>query len=93
VDVFMESLAQLRGVHRCGVLLTGMGADGAAGLLALRQAGAPTYAQDPASCVVYGMPGVALKLGAVEQPTLLTDIAPHLLEFAGQTHVKVAVKV
>ncbi len=93
VDVFMDSLAQLRGVHRCGVLLTGMGADGATGLLALHQAGARTYAQDPASCVVYGMPGVALKIGAVEQPTLLADIAPHLLEFAGQTHAKIAVKV
>ena len=84
VDVFLESLALLRGIHRCGVLLTGMGADGAAGLLALRHAGAPTFAQDPASCVVYGMPGIALKLGAVEQPTLLAEIAPRLLEFAGQ---------
>ncbi len=84
VDVFMESLARLRGMHRCGVLLTGMGADGAMGLLALREAGAPTFAQDQASCVVYGMPGVALKLGAVEQPTLLAEIAPRLLEFAGQ---------
>jgi len=93
VDIFMDSLAQLRGIHRCGVLLTGMGADGAAGLLALRHAGAPTYAQDPASCVVYGMPGVALKLGAVDQPTVLTDIAPHLLEFAGQTPMKLATKV
>ena len=82
--MFLESLALLRGIHRCGVLLTGMGADGAAGLLALRHAGAPTFAQDPASCVVYGMPGIALKLGAVEQPTLLAEIAPRLLEFAGQ---------
>jgi two-component system response regulator WspF len=84
VDVFMESLAALRGIHRCGVLLTGMGADGATGLLALHNAGAPTYAQDAASCVVYGMPGIALKLGAVEHPTLLAEIAPRLLEFAGQ---------
>jgi two-component system, chemotaxis family, response regulator WspF len=85
VDVFLESIAQLQGIHRCGVLLTGMGADGAAGLLALRQSGAPTWAQDPASCVVYGMPAVALKLGAVDQPTLLTEIAPRLLDFAGQS--------
>ena len=88
VDTFMESLAQLRGIHRCGVLLTGMGADGAAGLLALHESGAPTFAQDPASCVVYGMPAVALKLGAVQEPTLLTDIAPRLLEFANQTSPK-----
>jgi len=88
VDTFMESLAQLRGIHRCGVLLTGMGADGAAGLLALHESGAPTFAQDPASCVVYGMPAVALKLGAVQEPTLLTDIAPRLLEFANQTQVQ-----
>ena len=88
VDTFMESLAQLRGIHRCGVLLTGMGADGAIGLLALHESGAPTFAQDPASCVVYGMPAVALKLGAVQEPTLLTDIAPRLLEFANQTASK-----
>jgi two-component system, chemotaxis family, response regulator WspF len=85
VDVFLESLAGLRGIHRCGVLLTGMGADGAAGLLALHRAGAPTYAQDQASCVVYGMPGVALKLGAVAQPTLLAEMAAQLLEFSGQS--------
>ena len=92
VDVFLESLARLHGMHRCGVLLTGMGADGALGLLALHESGAPTFAQDPASCVVYGMPAVALKLGAVQQPTLLTDIAPRLLEFTSQTPAQPLVK-
>ena len=93
VDVFMESLAMLQGMHRCGVLLTGMGSDGAAGLLALREAGACTWAQDPDSCVVYGMPGIALKVGAVQEPTLLKDIALRLLDFAGQTPARAAVKV
>jgi two-component system response regulator WspF len=84
VNVFLESLAQLRGVHRCGVLLTGMGADGAEGLLALHNAGAATFAQDAESCVVYGMPAVALKLGAIAHSTRLEDISLRLLEFAGQ---------
>ena len=92
VDIFLESLAQLRGMHRCGVLLTGMGSDGAMGLLALRHAGAPTFAQDSESCVVYGMPGVALKLGAVQQPTLLQNIATQLTSFAGQTRPHTTLK-
>jgi two-component system response regulator WspF len=85
VDVFFDSLAQLRGVHRCGVLLTGMGSDGATGLLALRTAGAATFAQDAESCVVYGMPAVALKLGAIAHSTKLADISARLIEFAGQS--------
>ncbi|MEO6923264.1 MAG: chemotaxis-specific protein-glutamate methyltransferase CheB [Bryocella sp.] len=83
VDIFFESMVQLRGVHRCGVLLTGMGSDGAAGLLALRNAGAPTFAQDAESCVVYGMPAVALKLGAIQHSTKLADMSLRLMEFAG----------
>jgi len=92
VDIFMESVAQLRGIHRCGVLLTGMGSDGATGLLALRHAGSPTFAQDSESCVVYGMPGIALKLGAVQQPTLLQDISTQLTSFAGQTRPHATIK-
>ena len=84
VDVFFESLAALRGVHRCGVLLTGMGADGAEGLLSLQRVGAPTFAQDAESCVVYGMPSMALKLGAVKHSTKLADMSLRLMEFAGQ---------
>jgi two-component system response regulator WspF len=84
VDVFFESLAQLRGVHRCGVLLTGMGSDGAEGLLSLHRVGAPTFAQDAESCVVYGMPAVALKLGAIQNSTKLADMSLRLMEFAGQ---------
>jgi two-component system response regulator WspF len=85
VDIFFGSLAQLRGTHRCGVLLTGMGADGADGLLAMRNSGSATFAQDAESCIVYGMPAVALKRGAIEHSTRLADISTRLLEFAGQT--------
>jgi two-component system response regulator WspF len=85
VDVFLNSLAALRDVRCCGVLLTGMGSDGAAGLLALRRAGGLTFAQDKATSVVYGMPAIALKLGAVATPTPLSEIAPHLIDFAQQT--------
>lgn len=66
VDVLFNSVAKYAGVNAVGVLLTGMGADGAAGLLAMRQAGARTIAQDQATCVVYGMPKAAVQLGAAE---------------------------
>jgi two-component system chemotaxis response regulator CheB len=66
VDVLFESAAHVLGSRAVGVILTGMGRDGAKGLLALRQAGARTLGQDEASCVVYGMPKAAFELGAVE---------------------------
>jgi len=66
VDVLFESAARIRSRRLIGVLLTGMGGDGAQGLLRLRQAGALTIAQDCESCVVYGMPKVAVDLGAVQ---------------------------
>lgn len=66
VDVLFDSVAELNGRKLIGILLTGMGADGAAGLLRLRHAGAITIAQDAESCVVYGMPAAAEKLGAVQ---------------------------
>ena len=86
VDVFFHSLAHIHGVARCGVLLTGMGSDGADGLLSLRHAGAPTWAQDQASSVVYGMPSVAWRLGAVSAPTPLDQIAGKLKEFVVAAH-------
>jgi two-component system chemotaxis response regulator CheB len=67
VDVLFHSVASCAGPAATGVLLTGMGSDGARGLLAMRQAGSHTFAQDEASCVVFGMPKVAIDLGAAER--------------------------
>lgn len=75
VDVLFESLAREVAGKTCACLLTGMGVDGAAGLLALRQAGARTLAQDEKSCVVYGMPREAAKLGAAQTILPLSEIA------------------
>lgn len=61
-------------VNDSGVMLTGMGADGAKGLLAMKENGSRTLAQDEASCVVYGMPKEAVKIGAVEQVLSLSNI-------------------
>ncbi len=74
VDVMFASVAQVVGARAVGVLLTGMGADGAKGMLALKQAGATTIAQDEASCVVYGMPREAVRLNAVSDVASLGDI-------------------
>jgi two-component system chemotaxis response regulator CheB len=75
VDVMFASVAQAAGRHGVGVLLTGMGTDGARGMLALKHAGGATIAQDEASCVVYGMPREAARLGAVATVAPLGDIA------------------
>ncbi len=77
-DVMFASVAQTVGSLAIGVLLTGMGSDGARGLLALRHAGAQTIGQDEESCVVYGMPREAARLGAVETVAALGSI-PRLL--------------
>lgn len=74
VDVMFTSVAQTAGSHSVGVLLTGMGTDGAKGMLALKNAGAATIAQDEPSCVVYGMPREAKRLGAVGTVASLTEI-------------------
>lgn len=79
VDVLFESVAQACGSRAVGLVLTGMGDDGAAGLLAMRQAGALTLAQDEASCTVYGMPGAAVARGAVERVLALSNLASTLL--------------
>jgi two-component system chemotaxis response regulator CheB len=78
VDVLFESIARDAGAAAVACLLTGMGRDGAAGLLALRRAGAFTIAQDEASCVVFGMPREAIALGAAARVLPLGDIAPAL---------------
>lgn len=75
VDVLFESVANVVGDKAVGIILTGMGGDGAKGLLAMKSAGARTIGQDEASCVVYGMPKVAYEIGAVEFQENLADIA------------------
>ena len=67
VDVLFRSTARYAGQNAIGVIMTGMGDDGARGMLEMKQAGAITVAQDEASCVVFGMPSEAIKLGAVDQ--------------------------
>ena len=75
VDVLFQSVAEVAGNRAVGIILTGMGGDGAKGLLAMRNAGARTIGQDESTCVVYGMPKVAYDLGAVEYQEKLPDIA------------------
>ena len=75
VDVLFESVAKTAGANAVGIILTGMGGDGAKGLLAMRKAGAKTIGQDESTCVVYGMPKVAYDLGAVQYQEKLNDIA------------------
>lgn len=75
VDVLFESVARVAGKNAIGIILTGMGGDGAKGLFSMRRAGARTIGQDESTCVVYGMPKVAYELGAVEYQEKLQDIA------------------
>ncbi len=74
VEVLFESVAKVAGANAVGIILTGMGGDGAKGLLSMRKAGARTIGQDESTCVVYGMPKVAYDLGAVEYQEKLSDI-------------------
>lgn len=90
VDVLFQSVAKVAGANAVGVILTGMGADGAQGLLAMRRAGARTLGQDEASCVVYGMPKVAFQLGAVEKQKPLQNIAAEILDLTSAERVKEA---
>ncbi len=84
VDVLFNSASQVAGPNALGVIMTGMGKDGAVGMLAMRQAGAYTIAQDEASCVVFGMPKAAIELGAAIEVTSLNDIAGRVLERLGR---------
>jgi two-component system chemotaxis response regulator CheB len=79
VDVLFESVAAHAGRNATAALLTGMGDDGAAGLLSLRRAGARTLAQDEASSVIWGMPGAAVALGAADEVVPLEQVARRLL--------------
>ncbi len=80
VDVLFHSLAETAGRKGAGLILTGMGRDGADGLLAMRKAGARTFGQDEASAVVYGMPKVAFDCGAVERQAPLSRLAGLVLD-------------
>ncbi len=83
VDVLFESCASTLGSNATGAILTGMGADGARGLLAMRTAGARTIAQDEATCVVFGMPREAILLNGADQVLPLESIAEGLLQNVG----------
>jgi two-component system chemotaxis response regulator CheB len=80
VDVLFRSVAKCAGANALGVIMTGMGDDGAAGLLEMRNAGARTVGQDEASCVVYGMPKEAVKRGGVEKTVPLNAIGREIMQ-------------
>jgi len=82
VEVLFQSVAKYAGTNAVGAILTGMGSDGAAGLLAMRKAGARTIAQDEATSIVFGMPMEAIKLGAAEKVVPLHDVARQVLSLA-----------
>ncbi len=90
VDVLFESAARCAGPQALGILLTGMGSDGAKGLLAMKQAGAHTIAQDEASSVIFGMPEQAIRLGAAREITALEKMAHRIVLWAGDSEVPAA---
>jgi two-component system chemotaxis response regulator CheB len=81
-DILFRSAARYAGANAIGVILTGMGADGAAGLLEMKKAGASTIAQDEKTCVVFGMPKEAIKLGAVDRILPIDQIAGEIIRMA-----------
>jgi len=85
VEVLMKSVAEYAGKNAVGIMLTGMGGDGADGLKAMRDAGARTMAQDEASCVVFGMPKVAWEKGGAERLVPLDKIAEESISLLGGT--------
>lgn len=89
VDVLFHSAALNAGANAIGVILTGMGKDGAAGMVAMHQAGALTYAQNEETCVVFGMPREAILQGGVDHVLPLSEIAPHVLRNLQQQAVRI----
>ena len=85
VDVLFRSVSKTAGANAVGILLTGMGADGAAGMLEMKNAGAKTIAQDEKSCVVFGMPKEAIKRGAADRVAALEDITRAALQMVTTT--------
>jgi two-component system chemotaxis response regulator CheB len=87
VDVLFRSAANVAGRNAIGVILTGMGKDGAAGMLEMKRAGAATFAQDEATCVVYGMPREAVAMGGVDEVLPVQDITGRVLTRLGRDRV------
>jgi two-component system chemotaxis response regulator CheB len=85
VDVLFSSFAATAGAQAIGLILTGMGRDGAAGLLAMRRAGARTYGQSEASCVIYGMPKAAMQAGAVEAEFTIERLTEEIISWRDTT--------
>jgi two-component system chemotaxis response regulator CheB len=85
VDVLFQSVAASSGQNAVGVILTGMGDDGARGMLAMHSEGAHTIAQDEKSCVIFGMPREAIQLGGVDEVLPLTEIAGAILSHTGSS--------
>ncbi len=81
ISLFMESVAMIYGANALGIILTGMGDDGATGLLKMRQMGATTTAQDSPSCVIDAMPAAARKIGAVQRTYPLNTIADNIMKW------------
>lgn len=84
VDVMFQSVARHAGKNAVGVILTGMGSDGASGLLSMRENGAHTIAQDEQSCVVFGMPGAAVKLNAADEIISLEKITVRVMNLVSR---------
>ena len=82
VDVLFRSVSHIAGPRALGILMTGMGNDGAAGLLEMRLAGARTLAQDEASSVVFGMPKEAIRRGGAERVVPLSNVAREIMQLA-----------
>lgn len=88
VDVLFRSVAQAAGCHAMGIIMTGMGDDGARGLRQMREAGAWTVAEDESTCVVFGMPRAALRHGAVASAMPLHRIPQEVIRFGGEGQVR-----
>jgi two-component system chemotaxis response regulator CheB len=86
VDVLFRSAARYAGKNAIGVIMTGMGDDGARGMLEMKQAGATNLAQDEASCVVFGMPAEAIRLGGVDRAIALHQLADEVVQLCRQSH-------
>jgi two-component system chemotaxis response regulator CheB len=86
VEVLFESAARVVGPNAFGIMLTGMGADGAKAMKMMRDAGSYNLCQDEASCVVFGMPREAIQHGAADEVLPLSQIAQHLMDKLRQTH-------